>query len=88
MSISLVHHCPVLAKAQDVIAHTGGPPTLHLMLVSEELLPSPAPTVVHLSMSENSQQSTLACINVTDNSHPVEGGRVIHVHVVAMEFKA
>ena len=81
MSIGLVHYCPVLAEAQDVIAHTGGPPTLHLMLVSKELLSSTAPTVVHLPMSENPQQSTLACINITNNGNPEggrEGGRVIH----------
>ncbi len=43
-------HLSLLVKPQDIVAHTAGPATLHLVLVSEELLAGKAPAIVQLSV--------------------------------------
>ena len=55
MSVSSVHDVPLLVESQYVIANTGGPPTLHLMLVSEQFLSGCPPPVVQLPVGEDSQ---------------------------------
>ncbi|TNN83507.1 hypothetical protein EYF80_006488 [Liparis tanakae] len=63
-------HLSLLVKAQDVVAHTAGPATLHLVFVSEELLPGEAPPVVKLSVRQHSQQSALTSIHVAHDCNP------------------
>lgn len=43
-------HLSFLIKAQDIVAHTAGPPTLHLMFVPEELLASETSAIIQLTM--------------------------------------
>lgn len=45
-ALSIHTHLSLLVKPQDIIAHTAGPATLHLMLVSEKFLAGKAPAVV------------------------------------------
>jgi len=63
-------HLSLLVKAQDIVAHTAGPATLHLVFVSEELLPGKTPPVVQLSVRQHSQQSALTSIHVTHDCNP------------------
>ncbi|KAG7243649.1 hypothetical protein INR49_011206 [Caranx melampygus] len=51
----LYSHLSLLVKAQDIIAHTAGPATLHLVLVPEELLAGKAPAIVQFPMRQHSQ---------------------------------
>lgn len=63
-------HLSLLVKPQDIVAYTAGPATLHLMLVSEELLASKAPAIVQLSMCQHSQKSTLTSIHIPHHCNP------------------
>lgn len=64
----------LLVEAQDVIPHTAGPAALHLMFVSEELLPGEPPAVVQLPVGQHPQQGALTCIHVTHHRYPERGG--------------
>lgn len=55
MTICLVDDPTLTIKAQDVIADTRRPPSLHLMLVSEEPLPGRTTPIVQLSVGQHSK---------------------------------
>ena len=63
-------HLPLLVKPQDVVAHTAGPATLHLMLVSEKFLAGKAPAIVQLTMCQHSQQSAFTSIHIPHHCNP------------------
>lgn len=48
-------HLSLLVEAQDIVAHTAGPATLHLVLVPEELLAGKAPAIVQFPVRQHSQ---------------------------------
>lgn len=71
MAVRLVHHVALTVKAQDVIAHAAGTARLNLMLVTEELLPGKTTSIVQLSMGEDTQQSALPSIHITNHCDPI-----------------
>lgn len=69
MAVCSVDHKTFLVEPQDVVANTGCPPTLHLVLVAEQLLSRRPSTVVQLSVSQDTQESTLTSIHIPHHRH-------------------
>jgi len=69
--LRLVDNDTTAVKTKDIIADAARPPRLHLVLVSEEFLSGVTTAVVELRMRQNSEQSALAGVNVSNHCHPV-----------------
>lgn len=65
-----VSNLSLLVEAQNIVSNAAGSPTLHLVLVPEELLAGEAPAVVQLSVCQYPQQSAFTSIHVTYYRHP------------------
>ena len=68
--VGFVDNLATAVEAENVVANTARAASLHLVLVSEQLLPREASPVIELAVREHSQQSALARIDVPDDRNP------------------
>lgn len=62
-------HLSFTVESKDLKADAWSMSSLDLMQMSEEVEPSSSPSIVQLTLCQNTQQSGLARINITKNSY-------------------
>lgn len=63
-------HLSFAVEAEDLEANAGGASGLDLVEMSEEVEPRPSPSIVQLTLCQNTQQSGLPRVHITQHGHP------------------